>query len=223
MPNAIVTGASRGLGLAFVRVLSEAGWHVIADARGRDDLEHAVAGLSGVTAISGDVTDAAHREALVAAATSLDLLVNNAGALGPSPLPPVAEVSLQALRDLYETNVIAPVALTQLALPLLRAARGIVINITSDAAVEAYAGWGAYGSSKAALERLGAVLGAEAADVTVWQLDPGDLRTRMHQDAYPGEDISDRPLPETVAPALLDLLKTKPESGRYRLSDRTAG
>lgn len=223
MPNAIVTGASRGLGLALVRVLSEAGWHVVADARSHDDLARATAGLPHVTAVTGDVTDPAHREALINASSSLDLLINNAGALGPSPLPPVAGIALQALRDLYETNVIAPLALAQLALPRLRAARGVLINVTSDAAVEPYAGWGGYGSSKAALEQLGAVLGVETGEVTVWQVDPGDLRTRTHQDAFPGEDISDRPLPESVAPALLVLLHKKPHSGRYRLNDWTAG
>ncbi|NUT19893.1 MAG: SDR family oxidoreductase [Hamadaea sp.] len=222
MPIAIITGAGRGLGLALTRTLSAAGWSVVADARTATELADAVAGLPGVTAIAGDVTDPAHRTALIAAAQregGLDLLVNNAGALGPSPLPSVASVPEQALRDLFEVNVVAPVALTQAALPLLRTGRGVVLNVTSDAAVEAYEGWGAYGASKAALEHFGKVLGVEEPAVTVWQVDPGDLRTRMHQDAFPGEDISDRPLPESVAPGLLGLLAQRPPSGRLKLGD----
>ncbi|MEV6970567.1 SDR family NAD(P)-dependent oxidoreductase [Hamadaea sp. NPDC051192] len=222
MPTAIITGASRGLGLALTRTLSAAGWSVIADARHEADLIGATSALPNVVAVAGDVTDAEHRSALIAQAErlgGLDLLVNNAGALGPSPLPPVGAVAGQALRDLFEVNVVAPVALTQAALPLLRTGRGVVLNVTSDAAVEAYEGWGAYGASKAALEHLGKVLGAEEPAVTVWQVDPGDLRTRMHQDAFPGEDISDRPLPESVAPGLLGLLAQRPSSGRHKLAD----
>lgn len=210
MPTAIVTGASRGLGLAYTNALLESGWHVVADARSPVD-------LPGVTVLRGDITDPAHRQELIGSVERLDLLINNAGALGPSPLPHVKDLSLEALRELHETNVVAPLALAQLALPLLRKARGVLINITSDAAVEAYEGWGGYGSSKAALERLGAVLGVEEPDVLVWQVDPGDVRTRMHQDAYPGEDISDRPPPEAIAPKLLELLEKRPPSGRYRL------
>jgi NAD(P)-dependent dehydrogenase (short-subunit alcohol dehydrogenase family) len=212
MPTAIVTGASRGLGLELARTLSGAGWHVIADARSGVD-------LPGVTGMTGDVTDPFHLAHLVEQAGSLDLLVNNAGALGPSPLPRLSDASLDALREVLETNVIAPLALIQLALPLLRESHGIVINITSDAAPEAYPGWGVYGSSKSALEAIGRVLAVEEPDVTVWQVDPGDLRTQMHQDAYPGEDISDRPMPAEVAPALLKLLAARPASGRYRLPE----
>ncbi len=212
MPTAIITGASRGLGLELARTLVAAGWQVIADAR---------SGVSeaGVTAMSVDITDPGHREALVETATSLDLLINNAGTLGPSPLPALSEVPLDALREVYETNVVAPLGLIQLALPKLRESSGILINITSDAAPEGYPGWGAYGSSKAALESLSRVLAVEEEKVTVWQVDPGDLRTQMHQDAYPGEDISDRPLPATVAPALLKLLAARPASGRHRLAE----
>ena len=212
MPNAIVTGASRGLGLAFAEVLRGAGWTVVTDGRSSSD----VRGY-----IRGDITDPAHRAALIAAVPSLDLLINNAGTLGPSPLPSVSSLPPAALRDLFETNVMAPLALTQLALPLLARSGGVIINVTSDAAVEAYEGWGGYGASKSALERLGAVLGVERTDVTVWQVDPGDVRTKMHQDAYPGEDISDRPLPAEVAPALLGLLAKRPPSGRHRLADFT--
>jgi NAD(P)-dependent dehydrogenase (short-subunit alcohol dehydrogenase family) len=210
MPNAIVTGGSRGLGLAFAAVLREAGWNVLTDGR-------SPSGEPGY--VRGDLTDPAHRAALVASVPSLDLLINNAGTLGPSPLPSVSCLAPDALRDLLETNVVAPLALTQLALPLLAASHGVIINLTSDAAVEVYQGWGGYGASKSALERLGAVLGVERADVTVWQVDPGDVRTGMHQDAFPGEDISDRPLPAEVAPALLGLLAKRPPSGRHRLAD----
>lgn len=211
MPTAIVTGASRGLGLELARTLAGAGWRVIADARSG-------VGLPGVTGITGDVTDHFHLSRLVQEAGTLDLLVNNAGALGQSPLPHLSEASLDALREVFETNVVAPLALTQLALPLLRRSHGIIVNITSDAAPEAYPGWGVYGSSKSALEAIGRVLAVEEPEVTVWQVDPGDLRSQMHQDAYPGEDISDRPLPSSVAPALLKLLADRPASGRYRLA-----
>jgi NAD(P)-dependent dehydrogenase (short-subunit alcohol dehydrogenase family) len=222
MPNAIITGASRGLGLALTRTLTGAGWNVVADGRDATALLQASDGLPGVIAVPGDVTDPAHRADLVARADrlgGLDLLVNNAGALGPSPLLAVAELRPDALRQVFETNTVAPLALTQLALPLLRRSRGAIIDVTSDAAVEAYAGWGGYGSTKAALELLSRVLGEEEPTVSVWQVDPGDMRTRMHQDAFPGEDISDRPLPEAVAPGILGLLAARPKSGRQRLAD----
>ena len=172
-----------------------------------------------VTAIPGDVTDPAHRAALVAgarAAGRLDLLVNNAGTLGASPLPALADYPPDELRAAFEVNVIAPVALTQLALPLLRASGGAVLNITSDAAVEAYAGWGGYGAAKAALEQASNVLAAEELAVRVWWADPGDLRTDMHQLAFPGEDISDRPEPDSVVPAFVRLVTERLPSGRYR-------
>jgi NAD(P)-dependent dehydrogenase (short-subunit alcohol dehydrogenase family) len=225
MPNAIITGASRGLGRALAAALlaEAAGWRVVIDARTAGELAQAGLRLGpAAVPVPGDLTDPAHRSALLAAAArlgGLDLLVNNAGTLGPSPLPPVAELPVPALRELYEVNVLAPLALTQAALPALRAAGGVLVTITSDAAVEAYPGWGGYASAKAAMERLSATLAAEEPAVAVWTVDPGDLRTRMHQQAFPGEDISDRPLPEQVAPGLPAMLAERPASGRHRLAD----
>jgi NAD(P)-dependent dehydrogenase (short-subunit alcohol dehydrogenase family) len=223
MNNAIITGASRGLGQALARTLVADGWRVVIDARTPADLNRAAGGLGpAAVAVPGDITVPAHRAALLAASARLgplDLLVNNAGMLGPSPLPPVATLPVEALRELYEINVLAPLALAQAALPALRSAGGVLVSITSDAAVEPYPGWGGYGSAKAALERLTASLAAEEPAVTVWTVDPGDLRTRMHQQAFPGEDISDRPLPEAVAPGFATMLAKRPGSGRYRLAD----
>ncbi|WP_218566103.1 SDR family NAD(P)-dependent oxidoreductase [Vallicoccus soli] len=223
MPVALVTGASRGLGRALAHGLADLGWSLVVDARGADDLRSAVRDLPAgqVVALPGDVTDPPHRRDLVAAAAALgglDLLVNNASALGPSPLPSVAEVPPAALRALWETNVVAPVALVQEALPLL-VPPAAVVSVTSDAAVGAWPGWGPYGATKAALDHLTAVLAAERPDLRCWSLDPGDLRTRMHQDAFPGEDISDRPVPESVVPAFVRLLDERPPSGRLRAAD----
>lgn len=221
-PVAIITGASRGLGLALATGLSEAGWGLVVDARTESDLAAAAEWIGGdVVTVPGDVRDPAHQEALLSAAGRVDLLVNNAGILGPSPQPRLASYPLDALREVYEVNVLAPLALTQRALPALRADGGALVNITSDAAVEPYECWGGYGSAKAAVEQASAVLAAEEPDVRVWWVDPGDLRTRMHQEAFPGEDISDRPLPETVVPAFVHLVTARPPSGRIRLSDLT--
>jgi NAD(P)-dependent dehydrogenase (short-subunit alcohol dehydrogenase family) len=216
MPVGIVTGASRGLGLALVRALAEGGWRLVVDGRDAQALADAVDGLEGVVAIPGDVTDDWHRSALVAAAGErIDLLVNNAGALGPSPQPALAAYPLAELRRLYETNVFAPLALVQAALPWL-AAGAAIANVTSDAAVEPYEGWGGYGSSKAALEQVSAILAAEHPELRVYAVDPGDMRTQMHQDAFPGEDISDRPPPEESVPGLVALIEGSLPSGRYR-------
>jgi NAD(P)-dependent dehydrogenase (short-subunit alcohol dehydrogenase family) len=220
-PTALITGASRGLGLALAAGLARAGFDLIIDARDRAALDATAGALRAadhtVTAIPGDITDPGHRAALIAAAGErLDLLVNNAGTLGVSPLPALADYPPDALRAAFEVNVIAPVALTQLALPLLRASGGAVLNITSDAAVEAYAGWGGYGAAKAALEQASNVLAAEELAVRVWWADPGDLRTDMHQLAFPGEDISDRPEPASVVPAFVRLVTERLPSGRYR-------
>jgi len=219
----LITGASRGLGRALAVGLARAGFALIIDARDAAALaavarEVRAAGAA-VTAIAGDVTDPAHRAALARAAEAagrLDVLVNNAGTLGVSPLPALADYPPDELRAAFEVNVIAPVALTQLLLPLLRASGGAVLNITSDAAVEAYAGWGGYGAAKAALEQASNVLAAEETGLRVWWADPGDLRTDMHQRAFPGEDISDRPRPESVVPAFVRLITQRLPSGRYR-------
>jgi NAD(P)-dependent dehydrogenase (short-subunit alcohol dehydrogenase family) len=224
-PVALVTGGSQGLGLALTRALDAAGWRVLVDARHADALRAAVAGLARVTALSGDVADPAHRAELVTAVTELgrlDLLVHNASALGPSPLPPLADLPVADLERTLAVNVLAPLALTQLLLDPLRTSRGTLVTVSSDAAVEAYPGWGGYGSSKAALDQLAAVLAVENPDLHVYAVDPGDMNTAMHQRAFPGEDISDRPLPETVVPALLRLAEQKLPSGRYRAADLLA-
>jgi NAD(P)-dependent dehydrogenase (short-subunit alcohol dehydrogenase family) len=216
MPAAIVTGASRGLGLALARALDERGWRLIVDARGGEALHAAMDGLEGVVAIVGDLADPEHRRAIVeAAGEQIDLLVNNASLLGPSPQPALADYPLDELKRVYEVNVVAPLALVQLALPRLRAGAAI-LDITSDAAVEPYEGWGGYGSSKAALDQLTVILAAEHPELRVYAVDPGDMRTQMHQDAFPGEDISDRPAPEASVPALLALIEGSLPSGRYR-------
>jgi NAD(P)-dependent dehydrogenase (short-subunit alcohol dehydrogenase family) len=219
---AIITGGSRGLGRALAEDLADDGWSVVVDARDGDALGAAAMGRSRIRAIPGDVTDPDHRAALVAAAADLgrlDLLVNNASSLGPTPLPSLREVALADLESVLRVNVVAPLGLIQLALPLLAASGGAVLDITSDAAVEGYEGWGTYGSSKAALDQLGNVLAAEEPAVRVWSFDPGDMRTQMHQDAFPGEDISDRPEAATVVPAVRRLLRDRPPSGRVRVSD----
>jgi NAD(P)-dependent dehydrogenase (short-subunit alcohol dehydrogenase family) len=224
IPTAVVTGASRGFGLAVTRELAKRGWQVVIDARGAE-LTEVAAEFRDVVAITGDVTDPVHREALAAAVDvfgGLDVVVNNASRLGPSPLPPLADFPLDELRAVYETNALAPLALLQVLTPALRTRRGIVVNVTSDAAVEAYEGWGGYGSSKAALDQLTRVYAVEHPELAVYALDPGDMRTQMHQEAFPGEDISDRPEPETAVPALLRLLDERPPSGRYRAADLTA-
>jgi len=216
MPIAIVTGASRGLGLALAGALAEHGWRVVVDARGAEALEGAWAGTPSVTTVPGNLADVAHRQALVAAAAGpIDLLVNNASVLGPSPQPALADYPLDELRRVYEINVVAPLALVQAALPHL-APGARIVNVTSDAGVEPYEGWGGYGSSKAALDQLTAILAAEHPDLRVYAVDPGDMRTQMHQEAFPGEDISDRPPPEESVPGLLELIEGDLPSGHYR-------
>jgi NAD(P)-dependent dehydrogenase (short-subunit alcohol dehydrogenase family) len=221
MPTAIITGASQGLGRALATRLAADDWRLVVDARTRHRLDEAAADWPGAIALPGDVTDPQHRRALVASAgDQLDLLVLNASALGPSPLPRLADLDLVELRLVLETNVVAALGLVQAALPALRAARGTVVAISSDAAVEGYEGWGGYGASKAALDQLANVLRAEEPTLRVHAFDPGDMRTAMHAAAFPGEDISDRPEPESVVPALLELL-TLP-GGRHRASELVA-
>ena len=223
-PVAIVTGGSRGFGRAVAAALLDRGWTVVADARRADDLEATAAELAcpRLITVPGDVTEPTHRAALLVAAIDsgpLRLLVNNASRLGPSPQPPLADYLAADLRAVYNTNVFAPLAVIQAALPALTDNCGVIVNITSDAAIEPYEGWGGYGSSKAALDHLSAILAAENPGIGVYAFDPGDMRTEMHQAAFPGEDISDRADPESVVPALLRLLDTRPAPGRYRAHD----
>lgn len=226
-PVAVVTGASRGLGLELARYLAESGWRLVLTARGAEDLEKAVAGIdacAAVTALAGSVVDDDHRAELAHAAAELggaDLLINNASTLtgydlDGAPMPTLAQFPLVGLLETFEVNVLGPLALTQLLLPQLRLKHGRIINISSDAAVEPYEGWGGYGASKAALDHASAILAKEEPDVTVWSVDPGDMRTRMHAEAFPGEDISDRPPPETVIPSLLALIASDRPSGREK-------
>ena len=220
-PVALITGASKGLGRAVAQALSGRGWSLVLDARGPDTLDEVARHLPSAVAVAGDVADPAHRAELAAAvrrAGRLDLLVNNASYLGPSPQPRLADYPLRELERVYQVDVLAPLALTQQVLPLL-AERAAIVNISSDAAVEAYEGWGGYGSAKAALDQLSSVLAAEHRELSVYAFDPGDMRTDMHQQAFPGEDISDRPEPETVVPALLRLLDERPPGVRHRARD----
>ena len=225
MPVALITGASRGFGFALARELAARGWTLVIDARYPDALATATKELreaSGVTAVAGDVGVASHRAELTRAVHELgrlDLLVNNASLLGPSPLPPLERHPIGELEQVLLVNTVAPLALVQSLLPELRRAAGVVVNISSDAAAEPYPGWGGYGASKAALDQLTAVLAAEQPGLSIYAFDPGDMRTAMHQEAYPGEDISDRPEPKTVVPTLLRLIEERPPSGRYRSSD----
>ncbi len=225
--TALITGASRGLGLALARQLAERGWHLILDARSPDALkavQKELAQRTFVTAIAGDVTDPAHRRALAVAARAaggLDAVINNASILGPSPQPELLDYPLEMLEQVYRVNVLAPLALLQaLRSELKPAAR--ILNITSDAGIEAYPGWGGYGSSKAALEQLSAILAEENPAWRVYWVDPGDMRTQMHQAAFPGEDISDRPLPEESVPGLIELLEGDRPSGRYKARELTS-
>lgn len=225
-PTALITGASAGFGAALARALIGQGWQVLGTARHADRLATVAAELGpAFVAVPGDVTDPAHRARLADTARGtggLALVVNNASRLGPSPLPRLVDYPLDELERVFRTNVIAPLAILQFALPLLSPG-GIAVNISSDAAVEPYPEWGGYGSSKAALDQLTAILAAEHPELSIYAFDPGDMHTEMHQAAFPGVDISDRPEPETVVPALLRLLAEKPKSGRYAAADFTVG
>lgn len=228
MPNALITGASAGLGYALAQALAKDGWNLVITARGAERLERVSAELSAltrVTALAGDVAESAHREQLVAASTqlgSLDLLINNASELGGSPPPALAELDPETHLRLFEVNVAAPLHLIRSLLPQLSDGAA-VINISSDAAVEHYEGWGGYASTKAALDHLTLTLAAEQTQLRCYAVDPGDLRTEMHQAAFPGEDISDRPEPASVVPAFLHLITSDLPSGRYRATDLAEG
>lgn len=219
--TALITGASRGLGYALAQELARQGWNLLIDARGASALIAAQKALSEhtkVIAIPGDVTDPAHRHSLAEAAQQmggLDALVNNASILGPSPQPELLDYPLDVLEQVYRTNVIAPLALIQAVRHTLKPG-ACVLNVTSDAGIEAYPGWGGYGSSKAALEQLSNIFAAENPSLRVYWVDPGDMRTQLQQEAFPGEDISDRPLPETSVPGLLELIFGQRPSGRYK-------
>jgi NAD(P)-dependent dehydrogenase (short-subunit alcohol dehydrogenase family) len=222
--TALITGVSRGLGLALARGLAARGWNLIITARNASQLRavrNELAPITHVAALAGDVTDPMHRRALAVVArghSGLDALVNNAGALGPSPQPGLLDYPLDAFLEVHRANVLAPLGMIQaLRSDLKPGAR--IVNVTSDAAVVPYAGWGAYGSSKAALEQLSAILAAENPELRVYWVDPGDMRTDMHQAAFPGEDINDRPLPETRVPGLVVLLEGELPSGRYRAAE----
>lgn len=222
-----MTGASRGFGLAVARELAAHGWHLVIDARDENDLELATKelddiGAGSATGFAGSVTDLQHVADLVAHATlkgDFRLLVNNASILGPSPQPHLDVYPIDVLREVFEVNLLGPLRLIQGSLLALRRSKGAIVNITSDAAVETYEGWGGYGSSKAALEQLSSVLAAEEPEVSIYWFDPGDMNTRMHQEAFPGEDISDRPMPEDRVPGLIRLLDASFRSGRYAASD----
>jgi NAD(P)-dependent dehydrogenase (short-subunit alcohol dehydrogenase family) len=224
MAVAVITGASQGLGRALAAALAAEGWSVVGDARDEGALAEAFASLpsTGHVALAGDVTDPDHRRRLADAAARLggaDLLVNNASTLGASPLPAFADLDPGTYLRVLEVNVVAPLALVRELLPQLRGRHGAVLNLSSDASVEAYETWGGYGSSKAALDHASRVLAAEEPALRVYAVDPGDMRTALHQAAFPGEDISDRPPPASVVPRLLELLRTGPPSGRYRAAD----
>ena len=228
MSVAVITGASRGLGRALALALAADHWSLVIDARTSNDLAAVVVeldarGAASVVGLAGSVVDPEHRRQLADQVarfgSGLDLLVNNASSLGASPQPSLANCPIDVLRSIYDVNVVAPLALSQVLLPALRPNGGTIVNITSDAGVEPYEGWGGYGSSKAALDQLTAILGVEETGLRVYAFDPGDMRTRMHQEAFPGEDISGRPEPETVVPALLHLIGDNCPSGRYRSTD----
>ncbi|PRZ41646.1 short-subunit dehydrogenase [Antricoccus suffuscus] len=223
MPTALITGGSAGLGKALTADLAHDGWNVVIDGRDANRL-HRVAHQIGprVRAIPGDVTDPLHRADLATAVGDIDLLVNNASTIGSTPMPAVADIDGTVFDGIWLTNVAAPLALTQLLLPALRRSGGALVNVTSDAAVEHYERWGGYGASKAALDHLTLTLAVENPQLSIYAVDPGDMRTKMHQDAFPGEDIGDRPLPESVVPAIRALLARRPASGRYRAAEFAA-
>jgi NAD(P)-dependent dehydrogenase (short-subunit alcohol dehydrogenase family) len=220
-PVALVTGANRGLGLVIARVLARRGYKLVIGGRDPDALDNATAELSShapaAIAIAGDITDQAIRAELIDAADrlgGLNVLVNNASELGS--VGPLMAFDVPRFGRLFPVNVGAPMVLTQMALPLLIRRRGLIVNITSDAATAAYPGWGPYAATKAALELLTRTLAVELRDqgVSAVLVDPGDMRTRMHEEAFPGQDISDRPLPEVTMPFWNWLFDQDPDTVR---------
>jgi NAD(P)-dependent dehydrogenase (short-subunit alcohol dehydrogenase family) len=224
MSHALITGASFGLGRAVAFELARRGWALTIDARHAEPLAstaQALSELTSVRAISGDVGDPEHREQLVAARAAvgqLNLVINNASDLGGSPLPKLRDLEPAAYELVLHTNVVAPQQLIRAALPYLEP-QAVIINVSSDAGVDHYETWGGYGSSKAALDHQTLTWAAEEPDFIWYSFDPGDMRTAMHQAAFPGEDISDRPEPETVAPIVVALISSGLPSGRYRAAD----
>jgi NAD(P)-dependent dehydrogenase (short-subunit alcohol dehydrogenase family) len=230
MKTALITGASRGLGRALTTALAADGWYIVVDARHRAGLDELLAGIpdsDGVVAIAGDVGDPAHRSALIAAADRfgrLDALINNASTLGPTPLSPLAAADLTRLAEVFQINTFAPIELANGLLHLLSPSHGAVLNVSSDAGAAHYETWGLYGASKAALDHLTLTFAAESAETNWYAVDPGDMRTQMQQQAFPGDDISDRAQPASVVPAFIRILEERPPSGRYRAVDlMTAG
>jgi NAD(P)-dependent dehydrogenase (short-subunit alcohol dehydrogenase family) len=223
-PLALVTGGSAGLGRALVHALHDRGWAVITDGRDASRLAEATRDLDDVEAIPGDVADADHRQDLVDAVRrtdpdhGLDLLVHNASTLGPLPMPHLRHLETDSLAAIWDTNAGAPHALTRRLVDDLATAGGILLSLSSDAAVQHYPCWGGYGAAKAALDHLTLTFGEETG-VTAYVVDPGDMDTQMHRDAEPGEDLSHLPKPATVVPHLLALLDRRPAAGRYRAAD----
>lgn len=221
--KALITGGSRGLGRALAQELAARGWRVIITGRNAESLQEVSAGSPRIATVVGNVRSEDHRKELAAVVgDSLNLLVNNASHLGPSPLRPLADVGEDELHAVFDTNVVSPLSLTGHLTPALSAAGGVIVNVSSDAAVETYENWGPYGASKAALDHASSILADERPDLRVYAFDPGDMRTAMHQAAFPGEDIEDRPLPETVVPGLLRLIESGLPSGRYVASQLEA-
>lgn len=223
--TALITGASRGLGLAIATALAHEGWQLLLNGRNPKALlqaQNKLSALTKVEAISGDVMDEIHLIQFpqrIAQFGQIDLVINNASTIGPSPQPKLLDYPIETIHQIFHTNVIAPLSLLQKIREYL-SQKAIIINVSSDAAVEAYEGWGGYGASKAALDHLTAILAVEQPDWRVYAVDPGDMQTQMHQEAFPNEDISDRPLPEEVAvPALLHLIKVQRKSGRYQAQE----
>ncbi|MEO6955831.1 MAG: SDR family NAD(P)-dependent oxidoreductase [Antricoccus sp.] len=216
MQVALITGGSAGLGLAMIRALTDGGWTVVTDSRHPGPLARIAA--EQVLTVPGDIADPTHRDRLAAEVNrlgQLDLLMHNASTLGPLPMTQLRALSAAAFTNIFEVNVGAPLLLTQLVIPILSASRGILLSVSSDASVSHYECWGGYGASKAALDHVVLTVGAEEG-IKAYAVDPGDMRTQMQQDAFPGEDISDRPLPDSVVPHLLGLIQRQPESGRYQ-------